>query len=295
MTEARFLVIGGGGLVGRHVHAQLGPRRSIATYRQAPPPGGVLLDITDYGATRQIIHELKPDAVILAAGDAYVERCERDPVATRRINVDAAGVIATAAKDVGALFVVLSSEYVFSGTAGRYSEADERRPINEYGRQKVELEDLALATGQGLVCRTSGVFGHEPRGKNFVLQLRDALRAQRTFEVPSDQLITPTYAPWLAGAIIALVDRGEIGTFHVAGPNIMSRTSFAQLVSDAYGLPEELLIARPSRELGLVAARPERAGLLVDKLKTCLRLVSIDAETALRWMAAHEAAGLPTP
>jgi dTDP-4-dehydrorhamnose reductase len=292
MTQVgRFLVIGGGGLVGSHIHAQLGPRRSTATHRQAPPPGSVLLDITDHSATRQVVRDVQPDVVVLAAADAYVERCERDPVVTRRVNVDAARAIASAARDVRALFVVFSSEYVFDGTAGKYSEADERRPINEYGRQKVELEDLALA-GNGLVCRTSGVFGPDPRGKNFVLQLRDALRAGRPFEVPSDQLITPTYAPWLAEAVIALVDQGHVGTFHVAGPRIMSRTSFAHLISDAFGLPKELLIARPSRELGLVAARPERAGLVVDKLRASLKLESMDAETALRSMAADEAARL---
>jgi len=288
----RFLVVGAGGLVGRHILAELGPERSVATYRRAAPPGGLVLDITDHVATRQTVLEVHPDVLVLAAADAYVERCEREPIATRRVNVDAARVIAAAAKDVGALFVALSSEYVFDGTAGRYTEADERRPINEYGRQKVELEDIALATGRGLVCRTSGVFGPDPQGKNFVVQLRDALRSGRSFDVPSDQVITPTYAPWLATALIALADGGYVGTFHVAGPEIMSRTSFALLISETYGLPNSLVVARPSRELGLIAARPERAGLVVDKLRVSLRLDSVDAETALRSMAAADAAAL---
>jgi len=60
---------------------------------------------------------------------------------------------------------------------GAYGEYDERRPIIEYGRQKVELEGLALPTGGGLVYHTSGVFGLEPRRKNFVCQLVDRLRA----------------------------------------------------------------------------------------------------------------------
>lgn len=290
--SGRFLVIGAGGLVGSHIQSQLGPERGVATYRQAAAPGGLLLDITDHVATRQTVLEVQPDVVVLAAADAYVERCEREPAATRLVNVDAARVIAAAAKDVGALFVALSSEYVFDGTAGRYTEADDRRPINEYGRQKVQLEDITLATGRGLVCRTSGVFGSDPRGKNFVVQLRDALRSGRSFDVPSDQVITPTYAPWLATALIALADSGYVGTFHVAGPRIMSRTSFAMLISETYGLPKSLVIARPSRELGLMAARPERAGLVVDKLRTSLGLDSTDPETALRSMAVAEAAAL---
>jgi dTDP-4-dehydrorhamnose reductase len=236
------------------------------------------------------VRDARPDVILLAAADAYVERCEREPQLTRRVNVDAARVIAEVATNVGAVFVVFSSEYVFDGTAGEYAEADERRPINEYGRQKVELEDLALRTGRGLVCRTSGVFGADLQGKNFVLQLRDALRGGRPFEVASDQLITPTYAPWLAKAVVALISGSHFGTFHVAGPQIMWRADFARAVARAYELPQSLIVSRPTRELALTAARPSRAGLLVQKLKACVPLDEVYSEAALRSMAADDGA-----
>src|SRR5919204_254988 len=92
--------------------------------------------------------------------------------------------------------------------------ADGRAPINEYGRQKVDLEDLALATGRALVCRTSAVFGEDPKRKNFVYQLVDRLRAGETFTVPSDQVITPTYAPSLARAMVDLIRAGATGMYH---------------------------------------------------------------------------------
>jgi dTDP-4-dehydrorhamnose reductase len=286
-VEDRFLIIGAAGLVGSHIRLELGRQRVVATYRRRPPPGGVVLDITDHAAVIDLVAELKPRVIILAAADAYVERCEREPDVTRRVNVDAPRVVAEAAKEIDALLVVFSSEYVFDGTAGRYTEHDRRRPINEYGRQKVELEDIALGTGNGLVCRTSGVFGLDIRAKNFVLQLRDALREGRPFTVPSDQLITPTYAPWLAKAVVALARMRRTGTFHVAGPRIMSRSSFAEVVAAAYGLPRTLIVARPTSELGLTAPRPLRAGLAVTKLRG-LQLDEVDPETALRAMAARD-------
>ena len=266
MSRGPFLLIGADGLLGRHLSAVL-PAAAIRTYRRDPPANGLLLDITDADAVRATIARVQPQVVFLAAADAYVERCEREPEATRRVNVEATRTISELTAKIDALLVVFSSEYVFDGTAGGYAENDSRRPINEYGRQKAALEDIALATGRGLVCRTSGVFGDDPKRKNFVCQLVDRLRAGETFDLPSDQLVTPTYAPSLARAVVKLVERGSTGVYHVAGPEVMGRVEFAQLVADAFRLDRSLLRPRSTREMGLSAARPERAGLRTEKLR----------------------------
>ena len=284
------LLIGAGGLLGRHLRRALGDIRTISTVHGNESGASISLDITDDEAVRRAIREAKPDVILLAAAEAYVERCEREPAATRRVNVDAPRVIAAESQAVGAMLVVFSSEYVFDGTAGRYAEGDERRPINEYGRQKVDLEDLVLATGRGLVCRTSGVFGADPRRKNFVCQLVDHLRAGEPFDVASDQLITPTYAPALADAVVRLVRLRQEGTVHVAGPRILGRMEFAQLVAEAYALPTELLRPRLTAELGLAARRPLRCGLEVDTLRRTLGTDLTAPAAALREMALAEAA-----
>src|SRR5438552_17499524 len=95
----RVLLIGGAGLVGRHVRAALEGRDVVATFHRDPVVGGVPLDITDAPAVRRIVAESKPIAVVLAAADPYVEGCERDPLGTWRVNVEAASVIRDAAPD----------------------------------------------------------------------------------------------------------------------------------------------------------------------------------------------------
>ena len=286
----RFVVIGAAGLVGRHVRAVLSDRDVVCTYRSDPASNGIRLDITDHHAVRDAIRDARPDVVVLAAAEAYVERCEKEPEATRRVNVDAARVIAERTRAENALLVVFSSEYVFDGSDGTYREGDARAPINEYGRQKVALEDIALATGRALVCRTSGVFGADPRRRNFVCQLVDRLRGGRTFDVASDQLITPSYAPDLARAVIELASAGHTGVFHVAGPRILPRPELARMVAEAYRLPTGLLRPRTTAELGLAAPRPLRCGLAVDKLTRTLGHGLADPGEALREMAAEEIA-----
>ena len=264
----RVLLIGAAGLVGRHVRAALADRDVVATFHNDPVEGGVPLDITDREAVRRIVARVQPGTVILAAADPYVEGCERDPEGTRRVNVDAAATVREAAAD--ATLVVFSSEYVFDGRRLAYREDDLVAPLNEYGRQKVALEEIARSAPRHLVLRVSGVFGHEPRRKNFVWQLVDRLRAGGTFDVPSDQLITPTDAASLASALRELLDRDATGTFHAAGPEIMGREIFARMIARAFGLDETHIRPRPTAELGLQAERPAKAGLTDAKLQQLL-------------------------
>ncbi len=279
----RVLLIGGAGLVGRHVRTALEGRDVVTTYHRDPVEGGVPLDITDASTVRRIVAESKPAAIVLAAADPYVEGCERDPLGTRRINVEAASVIRDAAPD--ATLVVFSSEYVFDGTRLAYREDDAVAPLNEYGRQKVALEELARSHARHLVLRVSGVFGEDPRRKNFVWQLVDRLRAGGTFDVPSDQMITPTDAASLGIAVRELLDRGASGTFHAAGPEIVSREAFARTVARAFALDEAKIRPRPTAELGLLAKRPAKAGLADAKLQQVLGHGLRRAEDALADLA----------
>jgi dTDP-4-dehydrorhamnose reductase len=279
----RVLVIGAAGLVGRHVRAALSDRDVVATFHRDPVAGGVPLDITDGDAVRRLVNDIRPAVIVLAAADPYVEGCERDPAGTRRLNVDAATTVRDAAPD--AMLVVLSSEYVFDGTRLAYREADAVGPLNEYGRQKVALEELARSSPRHLVLRLSGVFGDEPRRKNFVWQLVDKLRAGATFDVPSDQLITPTDAASLGTALRELLDLGATGTFHAGGPEIMGREIFARLIARTFGLDETRIRPRATAELGLLAKRPAKAGLSDAKLQQVLGHGLRRAEEALSELA----------
>jgi dTDP-4-dehydrorhamnose reductase len=282
-TELRWLLLGATGLVGTHLRAALRERDVVMTSHRAQLPGSITLDLTDRAATTRVLREARPDVIVVAAANAFVEKCERDPVATRVINVDAVRHVAEAAPN--AVLVVFSSEYVFDGSAGSYSEDDPVAPINEYGRQKVAVEVIARDRAAHLVCRVSGVYGWSAARTSFVCQLVDRLRTGQRMAVPSDQLITPTPAPDLARAIVELVDRGARGTFHAAGPEILPRPEFARRAAESFALDPTLIDMRLTAELGLAAPRPPRAGLRTDKLRAFLGhglSTSRDALAAMR-------------
>jgi len=281
------LLVGADGLVGRHVRSALAGRPVVATSHRGDTADTLALDLEDDATLRAIVRDTRPAAIILAAAQAHVERCEVEPELTRRVNVEATRIVADSARAHGAVLVVFSSEYVFDGTGGAYAEDDDVRPINEYGRQKVAVEQAATSAPH-LVCRTSGVFGWEPRRKNFVCQAVHRLRAGEPFAVPSDQLITPTYAPDLAHAVVRLLDLRATGIVHVCGPRILGRLDFAREVARVFELPEALIDGRPTASLDLHAPRPLRAGLRSDRLRGLLGHPLRDPVDALSLMRRSE-------
>jgi dTDP-4-dehydrorhamnose reductase len=288
VTAGRVLIIGAAGLVGSHVRGAFAGRNVVATSHRRIVPGAEPLDVTDAAATRALVRRLRPAVVILAAADPSVERCEREPAATRRVNVEAARHVAEAAAEAGAFLVVFSSEYVFDGQGGPYDEDAATAPINEYGRQKVALEEIARSVPRHLICRTSGVFGWDDERKNFVCQILDHLRSGRRFNAPSDQVITATYAPSLGTAVRDLVDGGHAGVFHVAGPRVLPRVELAHTVARAFGLDESLIDAHPTAELGFAAPRPHNAGLSTQRLRSALGHGLVDPAEALVEMRATD-------
>ena len=152
----RILITGAGGLVGRALVA-----------RGAAGLDHAALDVTDHDALAAAITREQPDAVIFCAAIANVDACATDPRA-RAVNVEAPAACARLAPTW-----LVSTNYVFDGP-GPHRTDGPRRPVNAYGRLKVEAEDAVLAAG-GHVVRTGWVFG--PGGRNYPSRIEALLRA----------------------------------------------------------------------------------------------------------------------
>jgi dTDP-4-dehydrorhamnose reductase len=294
MSDRPTLVAGASGLVGGHlarVFAASGRASGpvVATANEQSGGDLVALDMRDHDAVRAFVAGIRPALVLCPAAVSNVERCELEPEATRAINVDGTLALAEAAAEAGATFVFFSSEYVFDGTDGPYDEQREVSPINEYGRQKAEVEQAlpALTGGDFMVARVSCVYGHERRRKNFVFQLWAALSEGREFRTPGDQIGTPTAAANAAEVVRDLVDAGERGVFHVAGAERMLRSDLARIAAEELGLDPGLIRPVETSELGLAAPRPLGAGLLVDRASAVARTPLLGPRAGIRQMLAQ--------
>ncbi len=266
----RSLLVGAAGQVGAQMLRLLGPARALPTSRTPLDATWLPLDLaalqhTSHAATLLDPHPL--DAIYCIAGMTDVEACEDQSDLAHRTNARGPAVLARYAHQLHLPFVYISTEYIFDGQSGPYAETDPPNPLSVYGRSKLAGELAVLeAHPDALILRTTVVYGPDHRRKNYLYSLLASVAAGHPINVPEDQVSTPTYNQDLVRAALGLVEAGAHGTFHVCGPELLSRLAFAQQVLRHLGLDVHLLRPRRTAELGQRAPRPLSAGLDTAKL-----------------------------
>ncbi len=291
------LIIGASGQVGEHLLRAARDRglKALGTYNASPLDGLERLDVRDRDEVFSLVVGERPRVVYLPASLTHVDYCELHPEESRLINVSGAFNVIDAATEVGAKVVYFSSDYVFDGRAGGYSEESEPNPICEYGRQKLAVEDyVSRGSRNYLIVRTAGVFSWERQGKNFVSRLVQNLRAGADARVPADQINNSTYAPDLARAVFDLTLAGETGIFHVAGREPVSRYNLACEAARAFGLDPGSIKPCATAELSQAARRPLNAGMVVEKVAGRLKRPMMNYREGLDRMAAAHPVDAPS-
>jgi len=277
----RVLITGANGLVGQALVQRFSAIPEVdllATSRETAPrfsasAGGYApLDVTDEDAVRRVFVDFAPTAVVHCAAFSKVEACEEDREACWAVNVDATDHLARACRAHGARLVLLSTDFVFDGTAGPYGERDRPGPVNFYGRSKLAAENAVRSAGlhRWTVVRTTLGFGagEDLRRGNIGTFLVEQLAAGHGTTVPTDQVRTPTYIPDLADGIARTVVQNKGGVYHLGGRELMSVYEFAHLLARQFEFDPDLIQPITSDVLHQGAPRPLRTGLLILKAET---------------------------
>jgi len=286
----RVLIVGASGFLGGYLFEAFRAEHWVqGTFRHCPVKGLLHLDLTDPVVVRAVLVQMRPEVVLHPAAMPDVEYCETHPQETWAVNVGGTANLADVIREIGSRLVFFSSDYVFDGQGGPYSEEVIPRPISAYGRQKAAGEErVRSAVPDCLIIRTTVVYGWERARKNFVAKLIDDLRAGRSVRVPVDQVGSPTYVRNLAQVVKELAEKGHQGIWNVVGPELMSRYAFACLAARVFHLPEERIVPVTTPELGQVAPRPLQAGLRVDKVRSVIQARLLRPEEGLQDMRARE-------
>jgi dTDP-4-dehydrorhamnose reductase len=269
----RAIVVGGSGFVGRFLLACLGPRRGLGTWHSHELPDAVPFDATRE-RFRDLLARLPGDFThaVFLHGIIDVERCALDPAGTAQVNVDGLGKMIDDALDAGLIPVFTSSDYVFDGARGGYTETDEPTPCTEYGRQKLAIERrLAAISEPWLAIRLSRVVG-TARGTHSVLgPWINELRAGKPMRVAVDQRFSPADVRDVAGALSQLLETGATGLYNLAGPEVFSRMGLLQLLLMHLRRADTARLAEPEpcglHELLFRERRPLDTSLVIDKLQ----------------------------
>lgn len=257
----RLLVIGREGQLAKSLVERSGEVPDLEVHAAGRPQ----LDLEQPGSAAGVIEALRPDVVVNAAAYTAVDQAEKEPERAFRINADAAGEIAAAARLAGAKVIQVSTDYVFPGTAERpWRPDDPTGPINVYGASKLAGEEQVRAENPDhLILRTAWVFS--PFGRNFVATMLRLAGERKEVRVVDDQQGCPTSALDLADAILAVAGRwdhepvGLGSTMHVAGAGACSWAEFARSifeVSAAAGGPSARVVPIASADFPTPARRP---------------------------------------
>jgi dTDP-4-dehydrorhamnose reductase len=224
--------------------------------------GGQQLDITNPQAIFGAIARWRPWAIINAAGYVRVDDAETHQEACWRLNRDGARNLAAGAAAFAAQYVAISTDLVFDGRKGQpYVEGDETNPQNVYGASKRAAEEQILALSpEALLVRTAAFFDLGDRYGFLTRALRD-VSAGREVLAAGDVVISPTYVPHLADAILDLLIDGERGIWHLANHGSVSWADFTALAVRLAGLDGSLVRRVAIAELGLSARRPPLSAL----------------------------------
>ena len=234
-----ILVTGASGQLGLSVRDAANCSDNNFVFSDIRAEGDVIpLDITDASAVSKVLKDNEISAVINCAAYTDVNRAESEPDVAELVNCKAAGVLAEAAAEAGALLVHISTDYVFAGDSCRpYTEADATSPLGVYGRTKLAGEKAIEASGcRYLILRTSWLYSNY--GKNFYKTMLDLTASRPVVKVVSDQTGTPTWASDLAEAIVTILDGNmsfESGVYHYGNEGVCSWYDFAKEICAGVG------------------------------------------------------------
>lgn len=269
----------------------------LAIYRSfpvsLPEVKSLALDLVDEDRVKKQVLALKPEAVVHTAAMTDVEECQRDPLRAKQVNVQATKNLARIAGEMGIRFVYISTDYVFDGKRGDYVETDPANPINVYGETKLLGEEaVRLSCSRSLVIRTS-IFGFNIQPKTGLVEfVKDSLARGESITRFSDQFSTPIYTGDIGRLILALLDRGATGLFHIGGGEKISRYDFAVKVAEIFSLPHQRIRAVPFKHMEGLVRRPEDSSLCSERIESHLEIRLPSAKEGLERLkhdlAAHE-------
>ncbi len=281
MNNPKIFITGSAGLIGSSLYSAF-KGEGFVVYGVDCISGACvdcMVDVSVKTKLNQKLNEFQPQIIIHSAAIKGLADCENDKLKSWYVNVESTAEIVQYAKTRDVKIVYISSDIVFDGKMGNYSENDLPNPINWYGTTKYHSELLVREIPNSAICRTALVLG----------LLRESDRVQLAKELKSDTLnnqsllpyfvinrlnknqkvtlsnktiSSPTHIDLLKMSILIIVNRNLRGVYHCIGSESISRYSLAVRIADFFGLDKNLI---EIDELNTLVIRPKNLSMDITK------------------------------
>ena len=275
--KKRILIVGSNGMLGQRLTEYFLAKEEVELLASSAEdesfiPGVAFrkIDITHKEEVKKIINDFYPDVIINTAAYTNVDGCESNRELAWCVNVTGVANLTHYAWACDAHMIHISSDYVFDGENGPYTENDMVHPVSYYGRTKLASENTLRGSGVfGTIIRTNVLYGPAKYGRpDFVKWVVNSLREGKTIRIVTDQINNPTYIDDLVSAILRIVDYTKEGLYHIGGKEFLSRFDFTLRIADFFGLDKNLILPIKTAELNQAAKRPLKSGLITLKAES---------------------------
>ncbi|MBL7976814.1 MAG: dTDP-4-dehydrorhamnose reductase [Bacteroidetes Order II. Incertae sedis bacterium] len=277
----RILITGANGLLGQAlvellshqpIYDVLATSRDQTAKLRHQSCGYIPMDILETEEMRHIFIDFAPDVVVHCAAMTMVDACETQRDMCWQLNVGAVEQLVRLCRAFGTRLVHLSTDFIFDGENGPYSEKARPNPLSYYGRTKLAAENAVrtLKNDQWALVRTILVYGtgHKLIRPNIATWLIEQLDAGKNVRLVTDQWRTPTYVHDLAEGIERLIRFRKAGVWNIAGREMISIFDFGQTIAQTLGFDPNLIEPTNSNAFTQPAKRPLKSGLLILKAES---------------------------
>ncbi|NTU74788.1 MAG: SDR family oxidoreductase [Anaerolineaceae bacterium] len=286
----RYLVTGASGLLGLNFAMHLQDRADVigivhhSTLVGVPFPT-LSVDLTEPGQAKTLLEYTRPDIVIHCAAQANIDTCEKNPALAKKINAQVPGILAKETAHLGISMVHISTDSVFDGLQGGYTEESIPNPISVYSRSKLDGEHaVEKANPQALIARVNfygfSLTGQRSLSEFFINNLMNGKKVNGY----TDVYFNPLWVNHLVEVLLEMTEKNLHGLYHVLGSEGISKFEFGVKLARMFGLDESLI--RPVQYMDtrqdLLAPRSPDLRCSIEKLKRDLGHDLPDIDTGLQ-------------
>lgn len=275
MTMNRILILGSSGFIGSSLSKMLELNHNILkTYHDtAKSNDGICFNILSFDSLEKVFQKSKPDVVInLCAIYKNLKFCEENKKLVMQINGTSLRNISKLCNKFSSILIHLSSDYVFDGIKGNYKENDPVSPINLYGQSKAKAEkNIQEIAKDYCIVRTAMVYGKSNLKQTLPDWIINEAMKNKKLKIIYDQYMTPTYIDNLCKMIKEVIDLRLNGIIHLAGPQKLSRYTFAIKLLELARVSHNKIIPTKCNKFDLYEKRPIDSSLNTDKATFLLK------------------------
>lgn len=276
-TKKRILVVGANGMLGQSLCSYYKKQRNVELFacslEEKCLTEGVdytQCDVTKRESVKNVVLSFYPDYIINASAYTNVDLSETEREEAWKVNVKGVEYLAESARIIDARIIHISTDYIFDGKDGPYTENQKANPLGYYARTKLAAENVLTISGVlSTILRTNVLYGGNQNCKSdFVRWLVNSLKEKKEVRIVTDQINNPTFVEDLVQGISKVIEFNKTGVYNIGGKEFLSRFEFSEIIADFFNLDKSLIKPVTTAELNQPARRPLKSGLITLKAET---------------------------